>query len=74
VQAHRAYLRKMCVSRASVATASLIMFLLIDIRSYPKGRRLNIHLFIFFSLNYWFALEVPRSVDWNGNHNFKIKR
>jgi hypothetical protein len=65
VQAHRAYSRKMCVSRASVATASLIMVTIIDIRSYPKGRRLTIQLKSQTLTLSVFCFVVPRSVDCN---------
>jgi hypothetical protein len=58
------YLRKMCVSRASVATASLIMFLFIDIRSYPKGRRLIFCFFFLYLFLFVIDLVVPRSVDY----------
>jgi hypothetical protein len=73
VQAHRAYSRKMCVSRASVATASLIMLNVIDIRSYPKGRRLNIQSKLQTLILFVLCSVVPRSVDYEQVATNKIK-
>jgi hypothetical protein len=51
----------MCVSRASLATASLIMVTIIDIRSYPKGRRLVIFIILFILHNLLLLFFMSRA-------------
>jgi hypothetical protein len=54
-----------CSSNAPIATA-MDIWNIIDIRSYPKGRRLNIFNFISNITKLVNCRVVPRSVDYNG--------